>query len=353
MNLTKTLAAVCMALLIPGCETGRTADEDATVAGDSKVVSDSKVVKPDGKVVKPDGKVVKPDGKVVKPDSKVVKPDSKVKPDIMIQPDISPAAVCPKSLPSAGGACKLQGLACQYGTDPRRKCRPVATCVYGKWQITTPKCTGLPPVKCPATLNDAKLKKCTPKDAYCAYKGDLICHCTNCVAYPIPNCSGDPIWRCDVPNTTKNCPAGKPNLGTPCLQTGKKCQYHCGFDGARECKGGAWYAASGTPCPISSRRAKKEIVYLSKNDGDAIARKLLKVKLATYRYRDPSNGQGRKLGFILEDVGRSYAGDPARGRVDIYGYTSMLLATVQAQQRTIMKLEKQIKALQKTVKKRR
>jgi len=39
--------------------------------------------------------------------------------------------------------------------------------------------------------------------------------------------------------------------------------------------------------------------------------------------------------------------------VDLYGYASMLLATVQAQQRTIKKLQRKVDALSKAVKKRR
>ena len=322
------LLQLCATVIcLSGCESSRTAGGDSAVVDSS--ATDSKVTG---------------DGKAV---------DSKGTVDSKVAPDSKAGAPCPASLPGAGEACKPDGLACQYGTDPRRSCRPVARCSGGAWQITTPKCKGLPPVKCPATYQDAAGKKCLPKDAYCSFPKDLICHCTNCISYPLPHCSGDPTWRCDVPNTDAQCPAGKPNLGSPCSAAGKSCKYHCGNDGARLCKNSVWYAAQGSPCPVSSRHAKRDITYLSNRDAEAIARRLLRVKLATYHYRDPTLGRDRKLGFILEDVGRSYAGDPARGRVDLYGYTSMLLATVQAQQRTIKKLQRQVKALGAEFKKRR
>jgi hypothetical protein len=165
----------------------------------------------------------------------------------------------------------------------------------------------------------------------------------------VPHCSGNPIWRCDVPNTDPGCPPGKSNLGQPCSEENKKCTYHCGTDGARVCKGKVWTAAMGSPCPISSRRAKREISYLSPEQAAAIARRTLKVKLATYLYRDPAQGRGRQLGFILEDVGQSYAGDPGEGRVNLYGYTSMLLVTVQAQQRAIDGLRRELRDLKARV----
>ena len=52
-------------------------------------------------------------------------------------------------------------------------------------------------------------------------------------------------------------------------------------------------------------------------------------KLATYNYRreiaDPSVPH---LGFIIEDMPESLAVDRGHDRVDMYGYLSMVLATV-------------------------
>lgn len=269
------------------------------------------------------------------------------------QPDSKlPPGPCPATLPASAGTCSPEGLVCQYGNDPRRSCRPSAACTGGKWLITTPKCVNPPPATCPAKLADAAGKKCTPKDSYCTFPGDLVCHCTNCVSNPVPHCAGDFIWHCDVPNTVTGCPPGKPNLGTSCTEESKECKYHCGTDGKRICKGKVWTAAGGSPCPVSSRRAKREIKYISEGQAAAIARRTLGVKLATYRYKNPVNGSGPQLGFILEDVGRDYSGDPAEGQVNLYGYTSMLLATVQAQQRSIDGLKRELRALRREMKHR-
>jgi hypothetical protein len=255
---------------------------------------------------------------------------------------------CPPSLPT-GGACKTEGLVCQYGADPRRECRPAATCTSGTWKISNPGCPEPPTATCPATRDEASGKICSTKDAYCSYPGDLICHCTNCIDHPVPVCQGDFTWRCDTPNPDDQCPPGKPNLGTACSVEGKHCVYGCGTDGGRKCSAGSWKSADGSPCPVSTRRVKRGIRYLAPRERERIAARLLGIKLATYRYTDPALGEGRQLGFILEDVGPSPAGDPSAGRVNLYGYASMLLATVQTQQRAIGKLEREVRALRATL----
>ena len=50
-------------------------------------------------------------------------------------------------------------------------------------------------------------------------------------------------------------------------------------------------------------------------------------RLAPYEYTVPSMAGRRRLGFILEDQPGSYAVDPEQSQVDLYGYTSMLVAT--------------------------
>jgi hypothetical protein len=255
------------------------------------------------------------------------------------------SSVCPQALPGPGDSCTRDGLICQYGNDPRRECRPTARCDNKIWQVTDPGCKQPPKETCPPTREDAASKNCSIRDAYCTYPGDLVCRCTNCIAYPVPRCQGPLTWHCDVPNQDKKCPPGKPNLGAACSREGQRCEYHCGQDGVRICNKLVWTPADGTPCPVSTRRAKRAVSYLSPAEVDAVARRLLDFRLATYRYRDPALGRGRHLGFILEDTGRSYAGDPGQGQVNLYGYSSMLLATVQAQQRAIRQLRRQLRGL--------
>ncbi len=40
---------------------------------------------------------------------------------------------CPATLPANAAACSPDGLVCQYGSDPRRHCRPQAACTSDTW----------------------------------------------------------------------------------------------------------------------------------------------------------------------------------------------------------------------------
>jgi hypothetical protein len=202
----------------------------------------------------------------------------------------------------------------------------------------------LPPVTCPATRDAAAGQTCPTEGAYCTY-GDLTCACTNCTNGPVTSCTGDPTWHCAAPNADTTCPAGIPLLGSACPTDGKTCTYACGTGNARTCKQGAWYTANGGACPVSSRRAKKEIVYLGPSERQRLAEDLARFKLATYEYRDPALAGKRHLGFIIEDVPGSPAVDRDGNMVDLYGYASMLVAAVQAQGEEIAKLKAELARL--------
>jgi len=250
---------------------------------------------------------------------------------------------CPSDIKQLSLPC-AEGLICEYGTDPRPSCRSSATCTGGGWSVTLPDCPALPDVTCPATRTEAAGQACTPTDAYCVYD-DLICHCTNCIDGPVVRCTGDPTWQCPAPNPDATCPAGIPMLGAACATEGKTCTYSCGDAGGRLCKNGAWYAADGGPCPVSTRRAKKNVAYLDKAQRTRIAAELASFKLATFEYRDPSLAGKRHLGFIIEDAPDSPAVDRERNMVDLYGYASMLVAAVQAQGEEIARLKAEIERL--------
>jgi hypothetical protein len=99
---------------------------------------------------------------------------------------------------------------------------------------------------------------------------------------------------------------------------------------------------------VSKRAFKTEIEYVSNEEREDLARETLAIPLATYRYKTESEGDKRHLGFIIDDqpqTSPAVAGDQTH--VDQYGYTSMLLATVQEQQKQIDALKKQVDALQK------
>jgi hypothetical protein len=71
------------------------------------------------------------------------------------------------------------------------------------------------------------------------------------------------------------------------------------------------------------------------------------MRLATYQYNDVALAGRRHLGFILEDAPMSYAAEPERSQIDLYGYTSLLLATTQSQARRIDALEREVRRLQR------
>jgi hypothetical protein len=257
-------------------------------------------------------------------------------------PTSTPA--CPADISQISTWPCTEGLTCEYGTDPRPSCRTSATCTGGAWSILLAKCTQLPPVTCPATRDAAAGQLCPTDGAYCVY-GDLSCVCTNCTNGPVTSCGGDFTWHCATPNADAACPSGIPLLGSACTTADKTCTYACGTGGARLCKSGAWYTANGGPCPVSARRAKKNIVYLGAAERERIARDLAAFKLATYEYRDPALAGTRHLGFIIDDVPDSPAVDRDGNMVDLYGYASMLVAAVQAQGEEIAKLKAELARL--------
>ncbi len=98
-------------------------------------------------------------------------------------------------------------------------------------------------------------------------------------------------------------------------------------------------------CPISRRRYKQNIRYLGADDLQRLHEKLMRHRLATYEYTsDPSRSH---LGFVIEDVEPSFSVDAERDMVDLYGYASMAVAALQAQQREIEQLKRELAALRR------
>jgi hypothetical protein len=96
-------------------------------------------------------------------------------------------------------------------------------------------------------------------------------------------------------------------------------------------------------CPISRAKYKQDIHYLAPPELARYREELLAMKLATWRYKhDPSK---QRLGFIIDDSEGSAAVDGQRDLVDLYGYTSMAVATIQLQAQQIAALERDIAAL--------
>ena len=99
-------------------------------------------------------------------------------------------------------------------------------------------------------------------------------------------------------------------------------------------------------CPISRRSAKTDIQYLSATDVQRYADEVMKMKLATFKYRA---GGPQRLGFMIDDqgdgTGKSMSVDAERDMVDLYGFTSMAVATLKVQQQQIQGLEHKLDEL--------
>jgi hypothetical protein len=99
----------------------------------------------------------------------------------------------------------------------------------------------------------------------------------------------------------------------------------------------------GNVCPISRRKYKEDIQYLDEPSLQALHDQLLGMRLSTWRYRNDPVSQ--HLGFIIDDVGAGPAVAPDGEHVDLYGYISMAVATLQVQAQEIAALRAEVKAL--------
>jgi len=101
-------------------------------------------------------------------------------------------------------------------------------------------------------------------------------------------------------------------------------------------------------CPISSRRFKQGIRYLSDRDLERIAREVEHIRLAHYSYKsDPAARE--RLGFIIEDDPASPALEEGMTQVDLYGYTSMLAAALKIQARKLEQQSAELATLRKKI----
>jgi hypothetical protein len=87
-------------------------------------------------------------------------------------------------------------------------------------------------------------------------------------------------------------------------------------------------------------------VYLDEPARARLAEEALDLRLATYSYKDPAkNGVGPQFGYILEDAPDAvFSGTE---HVNLYAYTSAVLAAVQEQQAEIQRLQAKVNELEK------
>jgi hypothetical protein len=107
-------------------------------------------------------------------------------------------------------------------------------------------------------------------------------------------------------------------------------------------------------CPESIASAKHDISYLSDKERERIRGELVSMPLATWKYNTEGRGEKEHLGFIIDDQPPSSpAVRPSGERVDLYGYTSMAVAAIQAQDRQIEALRKEVESLKEELRRSR
>lgn len=183
--------------------------------------------------------------------------------------------------------------------------------------------------------------------------------------FPLNETTGsEPSW------VTDSCPSGGCPGGTVCMYAGvtdSVFQLGCApvqssCSGTPDCTCMGCACGSGASCramapsgdmvcdtgTLSTRKAKTDIAYVTAGERSALARDALAIPLARYRYKTEAKDARRRLGFIIEDQP-----DPSpavladRNHVDEYGYTSMLLATVQEQAKQIADLRERVEQLER------
>jgi hypothetical protein len=187
------------------------------------------------------------------------------------------------------------------------------------------------------------------------------CQSTQCSAYDgFGACPGANQWyrTCGYPlcpadggtlDAGPTCDSGQ-KVGNQCATLGQQCDPGLGCGVMLVC-------ATSDPtqggCPISRRSAKSDISYLTAPELEEAAHNALAVPLAHFRYKDEAPSRGPHLGFIIEDVGPIEGVDGSAGTVDLYGYTSLVLAAVQRQAREIEQLQARVQQLEAEARPRR
>jgi hypothetical protein len=153
---------------------------------------------------------------------------------------------------------------------------------------------------------------------------------------------GDPICRTDDGRDAGSDACGIEQAPhQPCSHAGAECDPGLGCGVRLRCTDSDPTLRG---CPISRADRKSNIRYLNERELERYHDDVIGLGLAHYAYRnDPSAEQ--RLGFIIEDVEPSRFVEEARDRVDLYAYTSALVAAVQVQEKRIQELERELRAL--------
>src|ERR1041384_3759297 len=138
---------------------------------------------------------------------------------------------------------------------------------------------------------------------------------------------GDPVCHGYVAPASVPACTSSVRAGESCPVEGMQCDPKDDCNRLLICAGKDPRAQGG--CPVSRAAFKKDVVYVDAAARDQYRRQLLGLRLATWRYRE--GAARRHLGFMIDDA-PAMCVDPERDMVDLYGFTSMAVATIQAQQ---------------------
>jgi len=246
--------------------------------------------------------------------------------------------------PSAGGGACIASVASCCDACADASCTPV----------TTSTTTTVPTKACAVDTdcddgNGCSVDRCV--GGTCRHE----CVCVgpaggvSCCPGPAAQCGprwyatcGDPV--CGGHRDHPGVPPCGPSdaIGFPCSPEGATCDPASDCNELREC---TTTDPTVHGCPISRRRFKADVRYL---DGDDIRRlrdALMRFPLATYRYR--GGPPRRHLGFVIDDIEPSPSVDASGDAVDLYGYTTMAVAALQAQEAELRTLRREVAELRR------
>src|SRR5262245_4239108 len=219
------------------------------------------------------------------------------------QPQLSPPGTRPVSC-----AYRLVVTAVRDGSLPRR-------CAQAALRRSARACRRACPLRCelaaqcddgnPCTADACVQGRCTHSCGCVGPAGDVACcpgpvaecpvrsalHYFRTCGYPVCPVDDRPIPG--VPACTTQ------RAGDPCTTPGEECDPGAGCGVRLLCTD----RDPAVICPISERKAKRDIAYLTSSDIQRVHDELMQLPLATYVYRSEASPARPHLGFIIDDVG--------------------------------------------------
>ncbi len=171
---------------------------------------------------------------------------------------------------------------------------------------------------------------CGPQASCSRCKGGACCG---------DSCCNQGEW-CDTTGAAPTCRCGSSAACTD----GNACTAPLG--GADQC---GVICCQGNNCPVSRRAFKRDVHALNSAEIDDVYAQLRDIQLTTYRYRNEPPSAAPRLGFIIDDTASAYPINGDGNSVNLYGYTSMAVAAIQAQSQQIAALRAEVAQLRRQI----